>query len=163
MDDHERITRDLLAENRNPEHYDIDGIARELRAITGARPLDTATDEAWTFAKARNRVTLDDETAALVARMDGDDLTLPEDQAIVTMALPNTPVAVEGHSFEDALTRFVHDLREYADDWTASPQLQKATNHRDNARLVQAITDINDDELRQRVCRAIGYQSSTIR
>ena len=73
------------------------------------------------------------------------------------------PVAVEGATFEDALTEFVHALREYAEDWSTSHQLQQATNHRDNARLVQAVNEIDADELRERICRAIGYRSSTDR
>lgn len=80
------------------------------------------------------------EPMCSIDRVDGD-LT------IYTMFLEGTPVAVEAASFDEAATRFVEDLREYAADWTASPALQLSINHRDNRILVEAVEDMSEQEL----------------
>lgn len=71
------------------------------------------------------------------------------DLIIVTVFLEGTPVAVEATSFDEAITKFVEDLREYAADWSASPRLQQATNHRDNRALVEAVESMSDEELNE--------------
>lgn len=121
-----------------------------LRAMTHGDEIDQET----TIAAIADIVAHD---RALLDRLsDESSCTQTSHSPVVTPAGVST-----GTTFESALTQFVHSLREYAADWTASPRLQQATNHRDNAGLVQAVTEIDADELRVRICRAIGYHSST--
>lgn len=71
------------------------------------------------------------------------------DLTIVTMSLEGTPVAVEATSLDEAVVKFVEELRDYSAYWSASPQVQQATNHRDNRVLVEAVESMSDEELNE--------------
>jgi hypothetical protein len=59
------------------------------------------------------------------------------------LLLEQTPVAVDGATFEEAVQEFIQALREYAEDW--NDRLRLAPNHADNWGLVQLI-DLSSDE-----------------
>ncbi|MCT2584031.1 prevent-host-death protein [Actinophytocola gossypii] len=60
--------------------------------------------------------------------------------------VPGLPVAADGASFDEAVTKMVVALREYAEDW--QQRLLDAPNHRDNWGLVQLISFSDDEQLR---------------
>ncbi|NVI88799.1 prevent-host-death protein [Actinomadura sp. BRA 177] len=61
--------------------------------------------------------------------------------------IPGLPIAVDGASFDEAVTEMVDALREYAEDW--QDHLLDAPNHRENWGLVQLISLSDDDQLRE--------------
>ncbi|HET9257210.1 MAG TPA: prevent-host-death protein [Pseudonocardiaceae bacterium] len=61
--------------------------------------------------------------------------------------IPGLPVAAEGATFDEAITKMIDALREYSEDW--QHRLLDAPNHRDNWGLVQLISLSSDDQLRE--------------
>lgn len=61
--------------------------------------------------------------------------------------IPGLPVAVDGPTFDEAITEMVDALREYADDW--QERLLDVPNHRENWGLVQLISLSDDEQLRE--------------
>lgn len=66
------------------------------------------------------------------------------------------PIAVDGATFDEAITEMIDALREYADDW--QDHLYTAPNHADNWGLVHLIALSSDDQLREWL---IGEPSSS--
>lgn len=60
--------------------------------------------------------------------------------------ISGVPVAVDGATFDEALTEMVDALREYADDW--QERLSESPNHRENWGLVQLVGLSSDEQLR---------------
>jgi antitoxin (DNA-binding transcriptional repressor) of toxin-antitoxin stability system len=58
------------------------------------------------------------------------------------VTLPNTSLAADASTLEDAIVEMIQGLREYAEDW--ADHLLHAPNHRDNWGLVQLI-QLSDD------------------
>lgn len=61
--------------------------------------------------------------------------------------IPGLPVAVDGPTFDEAITEMVDALREYADDW--QERLLDAPNHRENWGVVQLVSLSDDEQLRE--------------
>lgn len=61
--------------------------------------------------------------------------------------IPGLPIAVDGPTFDEAITEMVAALREYADDW--QERLLDTPNHRDNWGVVQLISLSDDEQLRE--------------
>lgn len=66
-----------------------------------------------------------------------------------TFILPGTPIATEAVLFDEALEDFIDALKEYAEDWLVNEVLRNAPSHRDNRGLVQLVTLLTEEELRE--------------
>lgn len=66
-----------------------------------------------------------------------------------TIVLPGTPVSADAAVFDEALDDFVAALREYVEDWIGDADLRRAASHRVNVGLVQFVSRLSDEQVRQ--------------
>ena len=72
---------------------------------------------------------------------------IPEDGGW-SIFLPGVPVAADALTFNDAVSGFVEDLREYTAEWLSRPEFRLAPNHWENMPLVHLVDALTDAELR---------------
>ena len=82
-------------------------------------------------------------------------------EVVGTFILPGAPIATEAVLFDEALDDFIDALKGYAEDWLDNEVLQKAPSHRGNLGLVQLVSLLTEEELREWALNGVPAQSGS--